>query len=125
MFLAEFSPNSLIGMAKSVAESSHTWFSKILAIKLYFDDEGLVRSDIQRFNPAVPTLRGTVIIASYVYSVVNDTSLEVRRLYGDDGIAAILEDPTWVSAPEHLQCDETYLLRKAREVQPKRSSFGT
>jgi len=90
-----------------------------LSTKLYFDATGLDRPDIQPFNLTLPELNGHVILASYLgrMDVCSELLLDVRKLYGDDGVAALLENPVWKSSRKHVSCDEVYLMQKARELQ--------
>ena len=101
-----------------------------LITKLYFDEEGAVRPDLQAVNSAIPTLRGTVVIASYLVGANGNVALDVKRLYGDDGIKEILRDPARRSPNNRIPCNQDYLLEKTSEVQsmpeilPKSSHFA-
>ena len=92
-----------------------------LSTKLYFDATALDRPDIQPFNPTLPDLDGHVILASYLgrTDVCSELLLDVRKLHGDNGVAALLENPVWKSSRKHVSCDEVYLMimQKARELQ--------
>ena len=87
--------------------------------RLYFDEEGLVRRDIQPINPAIPSLRGTVVHVSYVYNDANsrNLTLDVGMLYGQRGIAAILRKPYWEPDQARIPCNMRYLRQKVRELQ--------
>jgi len=90
-----------------------------LHTRLYFYESGLVRRDIQPINPAIPNLRGTVILVSYLYNDANsrNLTLDVGRLYGRRGIAAILRKPYWEPDQARIPCNMRYLRHKVRELQ--------
>jgi len=90
-----------------------------LHTRLYFDGDGQERRDIQPINPAIRSVRGTVIVVSYLYNDANSRNLilDVGRLYGRRGIAAILRKPYWEPDQARIPCNMNYLRQKVRELE--------
>ena len=69
------------------------------------------------FPPAVPFLRGTVVLTSCLQGNGKELPLNVATLYGKRGISAILQKPWQRLHPERIPCDMDYIRRKVAELQ--------
>ena len=84
-----------------------------------FDDESADHTSL----PATATLRGNIMVTSYVHNVVgnNKLLLDIKKLYGsdffDDAVQVLGRHVSGQATPEYLPCNQLYLLRKARELQ--------
>jgi hypothetical protein len=79
--------------------------------RLIFDEAGFHPRDLQP-SPAIPTLRGTIILVSYLYSIDS-----ARDVYGRSGIAAIQSEPFWEPDHERLRCNMNYLRYMVRQIR--------
>jgi len=73
-------------------------------------------------STAYATLRGHIIVTSHVRSVIDDSKLllDIKKMYDTyffQGAVQLLATQTRMATPEHLPCNQLYLLRKARELQ--------
>ncbi len=84
----------------------------------FFGDESADHTNL----PVTATLRGNIIVTSHLRSVIDDSKLllNMQKLYGTyffyDAVQ-LLARQTRMATPEHLPCNQLYLLRKARELQ--------
>ena len=86
---------------------------------LYAEDLGFRSSEPPPVNPVVPSFRGTVVLASHLVSCIDgrDLQLDVRQLYGKNGIKDLLRKP-WLDVNRDLvPCNINYLNRKIRELE--------
>lgn len=77
------------------------------------------RSGLPPVNPVVPSLRGTVVLSSYLISRRSgrDLQLDVRQLYGKKGIKDILRKPRLDVNRDPVPCNINYLRSKIRELE--------
>ncbi|KAL3158584.1 hypothetical protein ABBQ38_010802 [Trebouxia sp. C0009 RCD-2024] len=70
-------------------------------------------------NPVVPSLRGTVVLSSYLIScrTGRDLQLDVRQLYGKNGIKDLLRKPWLDVNRDPVPCNMNYLRRKICELE--------
>ena len=70
------------------------------------------------FSPAVPFLRGTVVVASFLQAEDGrELPLNVASLYGKKGIEAIVTKPSLDFHLDGIPCNRNYLKRKIAELQ--------
>ena len=85
---------------------------------LYVEDL-LFSKSLPPANPVVPSLRGTVVLSSYLVSCMNgrDLQLDVRQLYDKNGIQDLLRKP-WLDVNRGpVPCNMNYLRRKICELE--------
>ena len=97
-----------------------------LVTALYAEDlEGRLHEEepwanpwVYGFPPAVPFLRGIVVVASYLSAGGGrELPLNVATLYGERGIEAIVTKPSPLLHSDDIPCNMNYLTRKVAELQ--------